>query len=207
LLAAAAVAATLAACAQPNVVADRSASTAGCRHASSVSGRHAAVAAKRALPTTKSAAAAQDSSYGLASYYTYDPKTASGEKFNSRELTAAHRLPFGTRVQVHRRGDRPVRDGSDQRYGPFVPGRVVDVSAQRAETLGIVDRGVAKVKVDVVDWISVASFAVTLAVSGTIPAVPVTRYRLRPEQLERLHGGPTTPPRSGWAVPPFRARR
>jgi Lytic transglycolase len=39
--------------------------------------------------------------YGLASFYSYDPHTASGEKFNENELTAAHRtLPFGTRLRV-----------------------------------------------------------------------------------------------------------
>ncbi len=39
--------------------------------------------------------------YGLASFYSYDPHTASGEKFDKNELTAAHRtLPFGTRLRV-----------------------------------------------------------------------------------------------------------
>lgn len=147
-----AAAATLAACAQPHVVADRSASHAGSRHASSGPGRHAAVAAKRTSPANASAAAAQGSSYGLASYYTYDPKTASGEKFDSRELTAAHRtLPFGTRVRVTNvaTGQSVTVRVNDR--GPFVPGRVVDISRGAAETLGIVDRGVAKVKLDVVE--------------------------------------------------------
>jgi rare lipoprotein A len=138
----------LAACAQPNVVAERS----GSRHGASQAHRHAAVVAKRTSSATKSAAAAQGSSHGLASYYTYDSKTASGEKFDSRELTAAHRtLPFGTRVRVTNvaTGQSVTVRVNDR--GPFVPGRVVDVSRGAAETLGIVDRGVAKVKLDVVD--------------------------------------------------------
>lgn len=142
------MAAMLAACAQPNVVAERS----GSRHGSSQAHRHAAVVAKRTSSTTRPVAAGQGSSYGLASYYTYDPKTASGEKFDSRELTAAHRtLPFGTRVRVTNvaTGQSVTVRVNDR--GPFVPGRVVDISRGAAETLGIVDRGVAKVKLDVVE--------------------------------------------------------
>ncbi len=156
----AALAATLAACAQPNVVAERSGSLAGSRHASTrsdgaatsarkASTRQAAVAAKGAAPA---AAGTQDASYGLASYYSYDPHTASGEKFNSRELTAAHRtLPFGTRVRVTNVSTGQAVTVRVNDRGPFVPGRVVDVSRGAAESLGLVGRGVAKVKVEVVD--------------------------------------------------------
>jgi rare lipoprotein A len=67
-------------------------------------------------------------------------------------LTAAHRtLPFGTRVRVTNvaTGQSVTVRVNDR--GPFVPGRVVDISRGAAETLGIVDRGVAKVKLDVVE--------------------------------------------------------
>ena len=79
-------------------------------------------------------------------------QTASGEKFNAGELTAAHRtLPFGTRVRVTDVATgRSVTVRVNDR-GPFVPGRVVDVSQGAAESLGIVGRGVAKVKLDVVE--------------------------------------------------------
>ena len=91
-------------------------------------------------------------SYGLASFYGHESQTASGEKFNARELTAAHRtLPFGTRVRVTDVATgRSVTVRVNDR-GPFIPGRIVDVSASAAETLGITGRGVAKVKLDVVD--------------------------------------------------------
>jgi rare lipoprotein A len=90
--------------------------------------------------------------YGLASFYSYDPHTASGEKFNEHELTAAHRtLPFGTRLRVTDVDTgRSVTVRVNDR-GPFVRGRVVDLSASAAETLGITGKGVAKVKVDVVE--------------------------------------------------------
>ena len=90
-------------------------------------------------------------SLGLASFYTEGTRTASGEKFNTHELTAAHRtLPFGTRLRVTNvTTGRSVTVRVNDR-GPYVPGRVVDVSYSAAESLGMVGRGVAKVKLDVV---------------------------------------------------------
>jgi rare lipoprotein A len=106
-----------------------------------------------AIATEKAAAARSDASYGLASYYAHgSSRTANGEKFNPRELTAAHRtLPFGTRLRVTElKKGRSVTVRINDR-GPFVPGRTVDVSYAAAEQLGIVERGIAKVKVVVVD--------------------------------------------------------
>ncbi|GLH81408.1 hypothetical protein SSBR45G_63170 [Bradyrhizobium sp. SSBR45G] len=90
-------------------------------------------------------------SSGLASYYSEGHRTASGERFNPSELTAAHRsLPFGTRLQVTnvRTGRSVVVRVNDR--GPFVHGRVVDVSYSAAQALGMVNTGVAPVKVSVV---------------------------------------------------------
>ena len=90
-------------------------------------------------------------SSGLASYYSEGQKTASGERFNPSELTAAHRsLPFGTRLQVTnvKTGRSVVVRVNDR--GPFVEGRVVDVSYSAAQALGMVNTGVAPVKVNVV---------------------------------------------------------
>ena len=90
-------------------------------------------------------------SHGLASFYRNQERTASGEQARPGELTAAHRtLPFGTRVRVTDVDTgRSVTVRVNDR-GPFVPGRVVDISASAAETLGITDRGLARVKLDVV---------------------------------------------------------
>src|SRR5262245_38400857 len=153
------MAATLGACSQHSVVADRSGATTRraspepARTASLFAVQRAKVAAKKTTPSTsdKPAAGAQGEGYGLASYYSYDPKTASGEKFNPNELTAAHRtLPFGTRLRVTnvKTGQSVTVRVNDR--GPFVPGRVVDVSRSAAESLGMVGQGVAKVKLDVV---------------------------------------------------------
>jgi rare lipoprotein A len=93
----------------------------------------------------------QVASRGLASFYTEGTQTASGEKFDPHELTAAHpTLPFGTRLRVTNvASGRSVTVRVNDR-GPFVPGRNVDVSYAAAERLGMVGRGVAKVKLDVV---------------------------------------------------------
>jgi rare lipoprotein A len=90
-------------------------------------------------------------SQGLASFYTEGTETASGEKFDTHELTAAHpTLPFGTRLRVTNVATgRSVTVRVNDR-GPYVRGRAVDVSYSAAEALGMVGQGVAKVKMDVV---------------------------------------------------------
>jgi rare lipoprotein A len=96
-------------------------------------------------------AAKAKSSDGVASFYTEDEWTASGERFNTRAMTAAHpALPFGTRLRVTNviNGRSVVVRINDR--GPYVPGRVVDLSEAAAETLGMVERGIVKVKLDVV---------------------------------------------------------
>jgi rare lipoprotein A len=88
--------------------------------------------------------------YGIASFYTEGSQTASGEKFDGHQLTAAHpTLPFGTRVRITNvTNGRSVTVRINDR-GPFVAGRVVDVSYSAAESLGMTERGIAKVKLDV----------------------------------------------------------
>jgi rare lipoprotein A len=88
---------------------------------------------------------------GLASFYSEGSKTASGERFDPSELTAAHpTLPFGTRLRVtNTKTGRSVTVRVNDR-GPYVPGRVVDVSYSAAQALGMVRSGTASVKLDVV---------------------------------------------------------
>ncbi|CCH65425.1 Rare lipoprotein A precursor [Richelia intracellularis HM01] len=92
---------------------------------------------------------------GVASFYGYDGsgnKTASGEKFNPEAMTAAHRtLPFGTRVRVtNPHNGRSVIVRINDR-GPFIQGRVIDLSYGAARVLGIIRRGIAPVKVQIMD--------------------------------------------------------
>lgn len=75
---------------------------------------------------------------GIASVYAYDgQKTASGERASPRGLTAAHRkLPFGTRVRVtNKRNGKSVVVRINDR-GPFIKGRVIDVTPAAAKALG-----------------------------------------------------------------------
>jgi rare lipoprotein A len=94
----------------------------------------------------------RSTSYGIASFYRHDSRTASGERFDARELTAAHRtLPFGTRLRVTsvKTGKSVTVRVNDR--GPYVPGRIVDLSYSAADSIGMVGRGVTKVKVEVVE--------------------------------------------------------
>jgi rare lipoprotein A len=104
-----------------------------------------------ATPAVLDAHPKANSSYGVASFYTEDEWTASGERFNTHAMTAAHpNLPFGTQVRVTNvtNGRSVVVRINDR--GPYVHGRVVDLSESAAESLGMVERGVVKVKLDVV---------------------------------------------------------
>lgn len=89
---------------------------------------------------------------GMASYYGYGGRTASGERHSAQAMTAAHRsLPFGTKVRVTNasNGRSIVLRVNDR--GPFVRGRIIDVSTAAADSLGFRKRGVAKVEIAVVD--------------------------------------------------------
>jgi rare lipoprotein A len=88
---------------------------------------------------------------GIASFYWQDQMTASGERFDKRDMTAAHpSLPFGTLVEVTnlRNGRKTVVRINDR--GPFKPGRIIDVSEAAAEILDMQARGLAPVKLQVV---------------------------------------------------------
>ena len=91
--------------------------------------------------------------YGKASFYSVKSNkgtvTASGERLNDTKLTAAHRtLPFGTMVKVTNlsNGRSAVVKITDR--GPFISGRVIDVSVAAAKSLGFVEKGVTKVRLE-----------------------------------------------------------
>jgi peptidoglycan lytic transglycosylase len=160
LLAVALAAASLAACARSSVVARHSDSVVASRPAALQHERPASVVMKRPVAVTstsapfvppRTTAGMPVAAQGLASFYTEGTRTANGERFNTYELTAAHpTLPFGTRLRVTNVATgRSVTVRVNDR-GPYVPGRIVDVSYSAAESLGMVGQGIAKVKLDVV---------------------------------------------------------
>lgn len=90
---------------------------------------------------------------GIASWYGpgfHSRRTASGERFNQGAMTAAHRsLPFGTRVRVtNLRNGRSIVVRINDR-GPYVGGRIIDLSAAAAKALGMVRSGIAPVRIEV----------------------------------------------------------
>lgn len=89
---------------------------------------------------------------GMASYYGSESgsQTASGQRFNPGAMTAAHRsLPFGTKVRVtNKRNGRSVVVTINDR-GPFIRGRIIDLSTGAAGVIGMRSSGVAPVSVEV----------------------------------------------------------
>jgi rare lipoprotein A len=88
---------------------------------------------------------------GMASYYGNESgsKTASGQRFNQNAMTCAHRsLPFGTKLRVTH-GDRSVVVTVNDR-GPFVRGRVLDLSTAAARAVGLTGAGVGRIVAEVI---------------------------------------------------------
>jgi len=88
---------------------------------------------------------------GMASFYGNEAgsKTASGQRFNQNAMTAAHKsLPFGTKLRVTHGGRSVVVTINDR--GPFIKGRVLDLSTGAARAIGLTSRGVGRVTAEVV---------------------------------------------------------
>jgi rare lipoprotein A len=154
---------------------------------------------------------AEASQVGVASWYGnefHGRPTSSGEVFDANDLTAAHRtLPFGTYVMVTNLvNDRSVVVRINDR-GPFVRGRIIDLSYAAARALGLVGPGTARVRLDILRgpaavppaeaggiWVQVGAFAIQenahklkRELEGSYPGVAVsvlktdrgTYYRVR----------------------------
>lgn len=88
---------------------------------------------------------------GMASFYGNESgsRTASGQRFNQNAMTAAHRsLPFGTKLRVTHGGSSVIVTINDR--GPFVRGRVLDLSTGAARAIGLTGAGVGRVTAEVV---------------------------------------------------------
>jgi rare lipoprotein A len=89
-------------------------------------------------------------SHGVASYYWQPQRVASGGWFNPNAMTAAHKtLPFGTRVRVTHSGNgRSVIVRINDR-GPYVKGRIIDLSRAAASAIGMTGQGIARVSMEI----------------------------------------------------------
>ncbi len=100
------------------------------------------------IPTADALAQSQT---GIASYYWQGQRTANGERFNTMAHTCAHRtLPFGTMLRVTnlRNGASTTCRVNDR--GPFIRGRIVDLSTAGARQIGMVASGIVPVRIEVV---------------------------------------------------------
>lgn len=111
-------------------------------------GRRRAVTVPRRPP-----AAIVQGEEGIASWYGHPyhgRRTASGEVYNMHDMTAAHRtLPFGTRVRVHNRENRRSTTVRINDRGPFVEGRIIDLSYAGAQAIGMAGPGTAWVRLEI----------------------------------------------------------
>ena len=92
---------------------------------------------------------------GKASYYSakyQNRKTASGERFNNRLMTAAHKsLPFGTKVIVTNINNGKTAVVTINDRGPYVKGRIIDLTQSAFSKIENLDKGIVEVKIRVVD--------------------------------------------------------
>jgi rare lipoprotein A len=94
---------------------------------------------------------ARGSETGMASFYSESyngKKTANGETFHSSDLTAAHKkLPFGTKVKVTNLSNGKTVKVRINDRGPFVAGRIIDLTRKAAKKIDMINAGVVNVKI------------------------------------------------------------
>lgn len=111
-----------------------------------------AAPAERPSATETTRPKARFTQAGLASFYSPQRRAASGGGVHARTMTAAHlRLPFGSRVRVtHLKSGKEVTVTVTDR-GPFRKDRIIDVSREAADALGMTKQGVARVRITLVE--------------------------------------------------------
>ncbi|MBZ8179431.1 septal ring lytic transglycosylase RlpA family protein [Oscillatoria salina] len=110
---------------------------------------------QRKTPTRQVAINRAGSQRGMASWYGpgfHGRRSASGERFNQNAMTAAHRsLPFGTMVRVTNLNNGRTAVVRINDRGPFIRGRVIDLSAGAARAIGMLNSGVAPVQLEIIE--------------------------------------------------------
>jgi rare lipoprotein A len=144
-----------------------------------------------AAPATLAPAPVRSSETGLASWYGHPyhgRAAANGEIYDMEKLTAAHRtLPFGTSVRVTNLGNGKSVDVRIIDRGPFVAGRIIDLSHVAAQAIEMIGVGVAQVRVDILSLPPVVSAENWYAVQAGAFQDKDRAERLR-ASLEREYG-------------------
>lgn len=143
---------------------------------------------------------------GTASWYGkkfHGRKTASGERFNMHDLTAAHTtLPMNTQVRVcNRNNGKSVVVRINDR-GPFAKNRVIDVSRRAAEELGMIGSGTAPVEVTVLNAENASPTPVVLPEqidSGSLPSTPIDPAQILFDDMP-INPMQNQPDSNQWAV-------
>lgn len=93
---------------------------------------------------------------GVASYYAHDfhgKLTSNGETFNMNDITAAHRtFPFGTKIRVTNLNNNKSVIVRVNDRGPYVDGRIIDLSLGAAKEIDLIQTGTARVRLEVMQW-------------------------------------------------------
>lgn len=117
---------------------------------------------------------ANAAAYGVATFYSdcfQGKKTANGERYDKNKLTAAHRsLPFGTKIKITNVNNKKSTVVRINDRGPWIKGRLLDVSRLAATKLGMVSAGKVSVKMEVID----GSTGVTLSESEVDDLITMT---------------------------------
>jgi rare lipoprotein A len=104
-----------------------------------------------ASPQPRESLSGSGGEVGVASYYWQPQPLASGGRFNPEAMTAAHKtLPFGTRVRVTRLDNGNSVDVTINDRGPYISGRIIDLSRRAARDIGMTGQGVSRVRVNVI---------------------------------------------------------
>ena len=108
------------------------------------------------VENTKQETTTNQQEHGKASYYGShygtNRKTASGKPYEKKKLTAAHKtLPFGTIVRVTNKKNGKTVDVEINDRGPFIEGRIIDLSVAAAQELDMIDSGIIQVSIDIIE--------------------------------------------------------
>src|SRR5208282_3584656 len=149
-----------------------------------LAGCHHKKVAQTPLPPPASVAATPESGEtGLASWYGHPyhgRASASGEIYDMEQMTAAHRtLPFGAMVRVHDLDNEKSVDVRINDRGPFVDGRIIDLSHAAARAIGMIGPGTARVRLEIL--------SVPAAAGQSYFGVQVGAFRNR-DNAEHLRG-------------------
>jgi rare lipoprotein A len=125
---------------------------------------------------------------GIASWYK-DKRTASGERFNGSAMAAAHKkLPFGTVVRViDLKTGKSITVRINDR-GPYIRGRIIDLTIGAARALGTYSRGIAKVRIEVLKEIPIMTKPNLRLKNANDPAPPSSKPKTKAKPGTKKRG-------------------